>query len=276
MEPISFRKFLNNHRSEPHIQNNQAKVISVASGKGGVGKTFFSTSLAKFLVSKRNKVLVIDCDVFLSNCYLSLGVTPQKDIFDLMAGEPIENCITNIYGIDLISGRSGNELDSSENYVETIIRITQSLESKYDFIILDCPAGIERKMLSLMAYSDERIIVLNPNKFSLTDSYSLIKTLKLKFGVNNYSILLNKCDSKIDEDNISNSLLRTCNTFLPDIYIKKLGRINNYNLPTQLNGEIISTDLIWSNVYEYLNDNVSSEILVQPKNHEEMEFRTAF
>ena len=138
----------------------------------------FFTNIARHIADKGEKVLLIDCDVYLSNCYLSLGVTPARNIFDLINGFPLHDCITHINGVDLLSGTSGIDIESDANFVETVIRVIQSLDSQYDYIILDCPAGLEKRMLSLMSFSDERLLVLNPNKYSLTDCYGLIKTLR--------------------------------------------------------------------------------------------------
>ena len=251
MNEGQFRKKMDEYRSS---LRSKASVIAVASGKGGVGKTFFTTNLAKYLESEGQRVLIIDCDVYLSNCYLHFGVTPEKDIFDLINGDDIAKCITNVGGIDLISGRSGDEFNKNIDYVKTILGVTQSLEFKYDYILLDCPAGIDSKILSLMTYCDERLVILNPNKYSLTDGYSLIKTLRLHYGVKEFSLIVNKCDSINECSHFSRRIDNTCMSFLPDVKVQMLGR-----LPTIINrcrekdsSQEISKNL--GNVVSLLND----------------------
>ena len=200
------------------------------------------------------RVLLIDCDVYLSNCYLSLGVTPAKNIFDLINGAPLEHCITQINGVDLISGTSGVDIESDVNFVETVIRVIQSLDSQYDYIILDCPAGLEKRMLSLMSFSDDRLLVLNPNKYSLTDCYGLIKTLRKTHGVNSFSLVVNKCDDHSAENNVTRSILNTCHSFLPDVSVKPLGRIELLRDVELADRAKISSAEVWSNIFSYLID----------------------
>ena len=274
-----FRRNIDKYRSDVSATKagfNKARVFSVASGKGGVGKTFFSTNFARFLEMNNKKVLLIDCDVFLSNCYLSLGVTPTKDLFDLIRGEDISNCITSVGNIDLLSGRSGNDTGiSSSEYTKMILGVIQSSESKYDFIILDCPAGIENKILSLMAYADERVIVMNPDKYSFTVSYSLIKTLRSKYGVLDFNAVINKCDTLDDESNIFGRIISTCHTFLPDVKVRSKGRIPRIENKINSLEENSTTYKIFNNLFSHLDDScIESGLFGQ--HQMKMEFHLSF
>ena len=130
-----------------------AHTISITSGKGGVGKTFFSVSFATLLASKGYKVLLIDCDFNLSNCFLALNITPEKDLLDFHRGENLEKCLYKYKNLSLLSGRNGdNDIFSEKiNLVDTILKSIVSLESEFDFIVLDSPAGIEEQALSINA-----------------------------------------------------------------------------------------------------------------------------
>ena len=276
MDQGLFRFHLDKYRTAGDKVSEKASVMAIASGKGGVGKTFFSTNLARFLAAEKKKVLLIDCDVYLSNCYLSLGVTPDKDLFDLVEGDSFLNCVTDVDGVHLISGRSGCENGENEKYVKTILGLIQSLEHSYDFIILDCPAGIDSKILSLMTYCDERIVLMNPNKYSLTDAYSLIKTLRLKFGVMDFSTIINKCSNKNESQEINLRLNGTCLSFLPDVRLKFLGNIPKYEHFHGAREERISSCNKLSNIFRLLNDrNVEGgECYLQ--NNLKMEFQVSF
>jgi flagellar biosynthesis protein FlhG len=271
-----FRFHLDRYRSNETIKNVKARVISVASGKGGVGKTFFTTNFARYLGTMNKKVLLIDCDVYLSNCYLSLGVTPRKDLFDLMEGDSFSDCITNVGGIDLVSGRSGNEDGHDGDYVQTILSLIQSLEYTYDYILLDCPAGIDSRILSLMAYSDERVVLLNPNKYSLTDAYSVVKTLRKKYGVKSFNTVVNKCSAVRDAKDVNRRLLGTCLSFLPDVKIRGIGQIPLYSDKQNFSEEFNSTCKELSNIFQLLHDNglEGSDFCLQ--NNLEMEFQVSF
>ena len=271
-----FRYHLDKYRTNGRFPEIKSKVISIASGKGGVGKTFFSTNFAKFLDSKNKKVLLIDCDVYLSNCYLSLGVTPGKDLFDLHDGEPFHNCVTKVGGIDLISGRSGNEHGEDVDYVKTILSLVQSLEYSYDYILLDCPAGIDSKILSLIAYCDERIVLMNPNKYSLTDAYSLIKTLRLNYGVKEFKTVTNRSDSLKVEKEINERLTNTCMTFLPDVRIKNIGSISRLDKHISNEAERISLRNNLCNIFEFFNDKETTDSDFYLQKGLEMEFQVTF
>ena len=271
-----FRYHLDKYRTNGRSPERKSKVISIASGKGGVGKTFFSTNFAKFLDSKKRKVLLIDCDVYLSNCYLSLGVTPGKDLFDLHDGELFHNCVTKVGGIDLISGRSGNEHKEDVDYVKTILSLVQSLEYSYDYILLDCPAGIDSKILSLMAYCDERIVLMNPNKYSLTDAYSLIKTLRLNYGVKEFKTVTNRSDNLLAEKEINERLTNTCMTFLPDVRIKNIGSISRLDNHITNEAERISLRNNLCNIFEFFNDKEATDSEFYLQKGLEMEFQVTF
>ena len=271
-----FRFHLDKYRTETLKNNKKAQVMCVASGKGGVGKTFFTTNFAKYLDSKGKKVLLIDCDVYLSNCYLSFGVTPGKDLFDLIDGDDFSECVTKVGGIDLISGRNGNEIDSEGDYVKTILSMIQSLEFSYDYILLDCPAGIDNKVLSLMAYCDERVLLLNPNKYSLTDAYSLIKTLRLRYGVKFFKTIINRCDEARVGKDLTTRLINTCHSFLPDVTVQNIGDIPTYVGVQSIEAEINSTYTNLNNVFHLLNDKEAEGSEYYLQSNLEMEFQVSF
>jgi len=271
-----FRFHLDKYRTETLKNNKKAQVMCVASGKGGVGKTFFTTNFAKYLDSKGKKVLLIDCDVYLSNCYLSFGVTPGKDLFDLIDGDDFSECVTKVGGIDLISGRNGNEIDSEGDYVKTILSMIQSLEFSYDYILLDCPAGIDNKVLSLMAYCDERVLLLNPNKYSLTDAYSLIKTLRLRYGVKFFKTIINRCDEARVGKDLTTRLINTCHSFLPDVTVQNIGDIPTYVGEQSIEAEINSTYTNLNNVFHLLNDKEAEGSEYYLQSNLEMEFQVSF
>jgi len=271
-----FRFHLDKYRTETLKNNKKAQVMCVASGKGGVGKTFFTTNFAKYLDSKGKKVLLIDCDVYLSNCYLSFGVTPGKDLFDLIDGDDFSECVTKVGGIDLISGRNGNEIDSEGDYVKTILSMIQSLEFSYDYILLDCPAGIDNKVLSLIAYCDERVLLLNPNKYSLTDAYSLIKTLRLRYGVKFFKTIINRCDEARIGKDLTTRLINTCYSFLPDVTVQNIGDIPTYVGEQSIEAEINSTYTNLNNVFHLLNDKEAEGSEYYLQSNLEMEFQVSF
>lgn len=161
-----------------------AKVITVTSGKGGVGKTSLSVNLAIQLGRLGKRVIVFDADFGLANIEIMLGIRPKYNLADLMyRGKSIEDIIT--YGpenIGFISGGSGiNELANlTRDQVFSMIHRLGELDRIADVIIVDTGAGISDTVLEFVAASEEVLLVATPEPTSITDAYALLKTLNKK------------------------------------------------------------------------------------------------
>lgn len=161
-----------------------AKVITVTSGKGGVGKTSLSVNLAIQLSRMGKRVVIFDADFGLANIEIMLGLRPKYNLADLMyRGKSIEDII--MYGpenIGFISGGSGiNELANlSREQVVSLIRRLADLDRIADVILVDTGAGISDTVLEFVAASEEVLLVATPEPTSITDAYALLKTLNRK------------------------------------------------------------------------------------------------
>ena len=194
-----------------------ARTISITSGKGGVGKTSIAVKIGKILAEWDYRVLLFDCDYNLSNTAVKLGI-PLSDNFNLLlkGKMTLEQCLFREKNFHVLSGCNGN-LDLFDHHFKLdkfIIDLLSDCEKKYDFIILDCPAGISKETLSLNAYSDFRFFIIAPEKSSITDSYSLIKVLHNKYGINDNHLIINKVSSFKQYQRISKSLQSTVENFL--------------------------------------------------------------
>lgn len=164
--------------------NHVAKVITVTSGKGGVGKTSLSVNLAIQLSRMGKRVVIFDADFGLANIEIMLGLRPKYNLADLMyRGKSIEDIIT--YGperVGFISGGSGiNELANlSRDQVFSLIQRLGELDRIADVIIVDTGAGISDTVLEFVAASEEVLLVATPEPTSITDAYALLKTLNRK------------------------------------------------------------------------------------------------
>lgn len=195
----------------------KATTISITAGKGGVGKTSVAVKWAKLLADQGYKVLLVDCDYNLSNTVVKLGLPVTNDFYDLISAQKeFTDCVFKMGSFHLLAGCNGNieifkkglELD------RIIIDILVTHEREYDYIILDCPAGISKETLTLNAYSDYRFVVVTPDKSSVTDSYSLIKILNKEFGVNDHHLLLNKISNDVQYQRMVKTLTETVEHFL--------------------------------------------------------------
>ncbi|MBT3585236.1 MAG: AAA family ATPase [Halobacteriovoraceae bacterium] len=205
----------------------RAKTISVTSGKGGVGKTSASLKTSKILAEWGYRVLLVDCDSNLSNTALKLGLPVKNDFMDLVSGrKSFDECIYKDDNFHLLAACNG-DLELFEKNIQfdhIIIDLITSYENQYDFIILDCPAGISKEIMALNAYCDYRFVVVTPDKSSLTDSYSLMKILNTRFGVKDYHLLVNKVSSTNQYQRLIKTLCETTENFL-DCRLNVLGGI---------------------------------------------------
>lgn len=167
---------LQNQRSEKN-----ARVITITSGKGGVGKSNTAVNLAYQLQELGKKVIIFDADFGLANVEVMFGAIPKYNLSDLIfKGKNITEIITEgPNGIGFISGGSGIVALSNLNreQISFLIRNLSYLDHMADFIIIDTGAGISDSVMDFVLASPEIIMVSTPEPSSLTDSYSLLKTL---------------------------------------------------------------------------------------------------
>lgn len=158
-----------------------ARIITVTSGKGGVGKSNTSINLAVQLKRFGKRVIILDADFGLANIEIMFGTMPKFNLSDLIyQGKNIRDIITwGPGGIGFISGGSGiaGLSNLSRDYLAYIIQNLSELDAIADFIIIDTAAGISDAVLEFLVASGEILLVTTPEPTSITDSYSLLKAL---------------------------------------------------------------------------------------------------
>lgn len=161
--------------------NSVSRVITVTSGKGGVGKTSLAVNLAIELQRRGKRVIILDADFGLANIEVMLGVRPVSNLADLMfKGKTLKDIIIpGPEGIGFISGGSGiKELASlTRDQVFYVMQSLSELDDIADVIIIDTGAGIADTVLEFAAASEEVLLVVTPEPTSITDAYALLKTL---------------------------------------------------------------------------------------------------
>ncbi|OGR60114.1 MAG: hypothetical protein A3J80_00875 [Desulfobacula sp. RIFOXYB2_FULL_45_6] len=161
-----------------------ARIITITSGKGGVGKTGISLNLSLSLAAEGFKVCLFDADLGLANVNILTGLYPEKDLESVISGKFSLNdiLIRNYQGIDIIPGSSGVEKLADLTRTETGTLISAFLDlGDYDFFIFDTSAGISPQVLSFCIASHEILLVVTTEPTSLTDAYSMLKVLS-KYG----------------------------------------------------------------------------------------------
>ncbi len=158
------------------------KIVSVLSGKGGVGKTFFAVSLGHALAEQQQRMLIFDGDLGLANVDIQIGMTAQRHINDFLLGSAsFEEIVSRSpeIGCDVISGRPVNSFLNNMTPAERR-RIKEALvaaRDAYDFVLLDLSAGIEEQVVDFLDICDHVFLVLRPEPTSIMDAYSVIKVL---------------------------------------------------------------------------------------------------
>lgn len=163
------------------INQNTARVVTVTSGKGGVGKSNLAVNLAVQLRKEGKRVVIFDADFGLANVEVMFGAIPQYNLSDFIyRGKGIKEIITpGPMDIGFISGGSGI-IGLNNLYREQIMYLVKSIDELNeiaDFIIIDTGAGISDQVLEFVMASPEVLLVSTPEPSSLTDSYSLLKAL---------------------------------------------------------------------------------------------------
>ncbi|HAG52751.1 MAG TPA: cobyrinic acid a,c-diamide synthase [Alphaproteobacteria bacterium] len=189
-------------QNQLNLNTKRAKVIAIASGKGGVGKTSLTLNMSVTLAKQGKKVLILDADLGLGNVDVQLGVTPKKDLSHVIAGTArLQDAITPTpLGFDIIAGRSGSDtlpfLTNMERH--NVVKELSSIAEKYDYIFLDIAAGVGDEILVFARFADYTALIATPDPSSITDAYAVIKLLKLRHDITNCKIIVNQAGSEVD------------------------------------------------------------------------------
>ncbi|MCX8043519.1 MAG: P-loop NTPase [Desulfobacterota bacterium] len=172
------------------------RIITVTSGKGGVGKTNLTANLAVQLASEGYRVCIFDADLGLANINILFGLYPEKTIQDVLTSDtPLQDiAIKNQHGIDIIPGSSGVEsiANAAPQQIDHLIASFTEFPA-YDFLFFDTSAGVSRAVVSFCLAASETILLITPEPTSLTDAYALLKILSANGLKHPIRIIVNHC-----------------------------------------------------------------------------------
>ncbi len=199
-----------------------ARVITVTSGKGGVGKSNTCINLALQFKKMGQRVIILDADFGLANIEIMFATIPKNNLSDLIyKGKNIKDIITWGPGdVGFISGGSGiaGLSNLSREYLNYIIQNLVELDAIADVIIIDTGAGISDAVLEFLVASGEILVVTTPEPTSITDSYSLLKSLNRhpRFGKENSQIkvIANRVDSEEEGKSLFHKLNSVVSRYL--------------------------------------------------------------
>ncbi len=195
------------------------KLIAVASGKGGVGKTWFSITLSHALARAGKKVLLFDGDLGLANVDVQLGMMAKRDLNDVIEGSLGLERVIETYaegGFDVVAGRSGAGSLSAlpAQRLNELVQQIRTIAPKYDAVIVDLGAGIDRTVRFVSAAADAAIVVATDEPTSLTDAYAFIKLSHAAGHGDNIRVVINMSADKKEGEGTYSTLLKACTKFL--------------------------------------------------------------
>lgn len=192
-----------------------ARVITVTSGKGGVGKSNTAINLAVQFKKMGQRVIILDADFGLANIEIMFGAVPKHNLYDLIyKGMKMEDIITwGPSDIGFISGGSGiaGMSDLSREYLTYIIQNLAQLDAMADIIIVDTGAGISDAVMEFLVASGEILLVTTPEPTSITDSYSLLKALNHHDRFSTDSTQIKVVANRVSSENEGKALFNKLN-----------------------------------------------------------------
>ncbi len=217
-------------------QQNQSRIITVTSGKGGVGKSSIAINLAVKFREMGKRVIIFDADFGLANIEVMFGAIPKYNLSDMIfRGKELKDIIINgPMDIGFISGGSGiNGLGNmNRDQVAYLVYKLRELETLADIIIIDTGAGISDSVLEFVSASGEVLLVATPEPTSITDAYALLKALNVRAGFDrestNIKVVANRVTDYEEGVNLYNKLNVVVSKFL-NINLEFLGIVPQDN-----------------------------------------------
>ncbi len=204
------------------------RMIQIASGKGGVGKTWLSVTLAEALAAMHRNVLLFDGDLGLANVDVQLGLSPALDLGSVIAGRAqIEEAITtyeipSVAGatggvkFDVLAGKSGSGVLSAltRSEIASIARALTRLSERYAHVVTDLAAGLDQSVMTLCTPGSTTLVVVTDEPTSLTDAYAFIKLMSLQDAQADIRVVVNFANDRDHAWRTYSALTNACKTFL--------------------------------------------------------------
>ncbi len=205
------------------------RVLTVASGKGGVGKTNVSVNLATALAALGEKVMLLDADFGLANVDVLLGLTPKQTLADVVAGRATlaDVILPGPRGLQIVPSSSGKRhmAEMTPQQHAGIVQAVSAFDGPLDTLIVDTAAGINDAVLTFCQAAQEVLVVVCDEPASITDAYALVKVLCRERGIQRVHVIANMVRSPVEGRALYDKLARVVEKFLPEASLAYLGAI---------------------------------------------------
>ncbi|WP_319561856.1 MinD/ParA family protein [Marispirochaeta sp.] len=246
-------------RSKNGTGKQKTRIIAVASGKGGVGKTNLSINIALAYARLGKKVIVMDADLGLANVNVVLGIIPKYNLYHLIRKQKNlqEILLDTNYGIQIIAGASGFSkiANLSDEEREHFIGELAGL-SEADVIVIDTSAGVSHNVLDFIAAADEALIVTTPEPTAITDAYGIIKIIATEIDNMNLGLklIVNRVKSVTEGKKVSERVISIAGQFL-NLKVDYLGYV--YDDP------VVSSSVLKQKPFMVVDPNSKAAICVK-------------
>ncbi len=210
-------------QSPEETQLKRPPMIAVASGKGGVGKTFTSVSLATALAAMGRRITLIDADFGAANADIMLGLAPLRRLDEcLMHGFKKGHALTDIAidsraGFNLVPGPVGLGMAPASADRSRLVANTACLSPANDAVIVDCSAGVGAGVLDIAGAAEHTVVVLTPEPTAIADAYALVKSLYRRVGPGigaRVGVIVNQANSKSEAERVHRRISAVSERFL--------------------------------------------------------------
>jgi flagellar biosynthesis protein FlhG len=194
------------------------RVIAVASGKGGVGKTNIVANVGYALSRMGKKVLLLDADLGLGNIDILLGIAPKYNLSHVLMGKKsIEDIVVQgPAGMTIIPAASGLQemTQLTKDQQLFVLRELEKYIVNFDVFLMDTAAGISSNVLSFNASAHDVVVIVSPEPTAITDAYALIKILSHRYDVKKFNLIVNMASSEVEGEEIFRQLTLVTDRFL--------------------------------------------------------------
>jgi flagellar biosynthesis protein FlhG len=221
----------------PRREGTKTRIITVTSGKGGVGKTNVSVNMALAYARRGKKVVVMDADLGLANVNVMLNMIPKYNLYHVIRKQKTmkEILVETAYGISIVAGASGFSKianlteDERQNFIDELNTLSNA-----DIIIIDTSAGVSSNVLDFIAAADDAVIITTPEPTAITDAYGIIKIIATEYDNFNMGLKLvvNRVKSVAEAKNVADRMTNIAGQFL-NLKVDYLGFIYDDSVVSQ-------------------------------------------